>query len=157
MSKSIGTIASSAARHLEVTSTSGNVRGARLVSPAAIRGGGSPVSVTRGGHRLQPSDRQDLLLIERVVFQQGPRKGFQLGSVFGQESRRFNKAFIRNALDFGVNLARRCLAVGPRQAEPIARAILPEGKWSDFRAHAPGHHHLVSDRRDLLKVARGSG
>src|SRR3982075_1827081 len=103
--------------------------------PPAFAGRGLTLR-RRGGCRLQPRHGQDLLLVERIVFQQGPREGFQLGSVIGQELGGGRETFVGDALDLGVDLPRGCFAVGPRYAE-ATRAVLSECEWSDLRAHAP--------------------
>ena len=74
--------------------------------------------------------------------------------MFSQESHSVGKTFIGDALDLGVNFPCCGFAVGSRQSETIARTVLPEREWSDFGAHPPSHHHLVSNHRDLLQVAR---
>src|SRR5487761_1198285 len=120
-------------------------RGSREASAGAV--------AVRGG-RLQAGDGENLLLTQGVLLQKGLDQCFQLVSMFSQETHRFRKTFIGDSLDLGVNVPRRGFAVGSRQSETITRAVLPKRQWSYFRAHPPSHHHLVSDHRDLLQVAR---
>ena len=77
-------------------------------------------------------DSIDLVLVERVVLQNGAGKVVELRAMLGQESDGIRIALVRNPLDLGVYLAGGGLAVGSRQSEPGAAAIVGKRQGPDL-------------------------
>src|ERR1700736_5770360 len=111
--------------------------------------GGTIFSAAGGCLSLNPRRREDLLLVQGVVLQDGLGERIQLSAMLGEESHCIGETLVRDALGLHVDLACGCFAIRAHHAESRT-AVLGKCQRPDLRAHAPSHHHLVSDLRDLL-------
>src|SRR5688572_85501 len=146
------------------------------ISPPCERSSGrcSPLALRRcvrderiGGcgrqlcRRRQAGDREDLRLVESLLFQQRNDEHVERVAVRAQQPQRLVVTLTDDAPNLGVDRLRRRLAEWPICSERRRAAEIRVRAWRELHeaqllAHTPARDHVAREPRRLLDVALGS-